>query len=213
VWRTVVGGSRAYVRQIADRLSTVYADAPVRAVRRVGDGVVLHDDAGTTHHADRVVIATHADQALALLADPTADERGVLGEFDYTVNETILHTDASVLPRNQHAVASWNYLKPSCEGASKVMVSYHMNRLMRLPTAMPILVSLNADDRVDTSTVLARMTYRHPVYTPKSVAAQRLLPSLNSERTAFAGAYHGWGFHEDGCVAGAQAAAAFGAHW
>jgi uncharacterized protein len=213
VWRTVVGGSRGYVARIAERLSAVHADAPVRAVRRSGDGVVLHDDAGTTHHADRVVIATHADQALALLADPTDDERRVLGEFGYTVNETILHTDASVLPRNQHAMASWNYLKPSCQGASRVMVTYHMNRLMRLPTAMPILVSLNADDRVETSAVLARMTYRHPMYTPRSVAAQRLLPDLNTGRTAFAGAYHGWGFHEDGCVAGARAAAAFGAHW
>lgn len=213
VWRTVVGGSRTYVARVVERLSTVHVATPVRAIRRGSHDVTLHDDAGNTHIADRVVIATNADQALSLLADPTARERSVLGAFGYTLNETILHSDISVLPRNPRAMASWNYLKPHCRGASRVMLSYHMNRLMRLPTSTPFLVSLNATDRIEASAVLSRMSYRHPVYTPESVAAQRLLPALNDQRTAFAGAYHGWGFHEDGCVSGVRAAESFGVRW
>lgn len=212
-WRTVVGGSREYVERAAKSLTAVHLATPVRAVRRGAAGVEVRDDADKSYSVSRVVIATHADQALRLLADPTAAERRVLGAFTYSRNETWLHTDDSLLPRHRGARASWNYLKPNCRGADRVLVSYDLNRLMRLDRPTPYLVTLNATDRVRPSSVLARMTYEHPVCTRESVAAQALLPSLRDSRTAFAGAYHGWGFHEDGCAAGVRAAQTFGAGW
>ena len=212
-WRTVVGGSREYVERAAKGLTAVHVGTPARSVRRLPGGVEVRDDAGETHVVDRVVLATHADEALRLLADPTPDEKQVLGAFSYSRNETWLHTDASPLPSAAGARASWNYLKPSCAGSDEVLVSYDMNRLMRLAEPSPYVVTLNATDRVDPSAVLARMTYEHPVYTPESVAAQRSLPGLTTDRTAYAGAYHGWGFHEDGCAAGVRAAAALGVTW
>ncbi|MGH3881723.1 MAG: NAD(P)/FAD-dependent oxidoreductase [Actinophytocola sp.] len=212
-WRTVVGGSRGYVERAVKNLTAVHVGTPVRAVRRGADGVAVRDDADTDHHVDRVVLATHADQALALLVDPTPAEREVLGAFTYSRNETWLHTDDTLLPRSRGAAASWNYLKPDCAGADRVLVSYHMNRLMRLATADEYVVTLGATDRVAEDSVLARMVYEHPVYTPASVAAQGRLGELTSARTAYAGAYHGWGFHEDGCAAGVRAAERFGAGW
>ncbi|TDV53719.1 NAD(P)/FAD-dependent oxidoreductase [Actinophytocola oryzae] len=212
-WRTVVGGSREYVERAAKDLTAVHVGTPVRSVRRFPTGVEIRDDAGAAHVVDRVVLATHADQALHLLADATPEEKQVLGAFTYSRNETWLHTDASLLPESPGARASWNYLKPSCAGSERVIVSYDMNRLMRLGEPGPYVVTLNATDRVDPSSVLARMTYEHPVYTRDSVAAQRSLPSLGTGRTTFAGAYHGWGFHEDGCASGVRAAAEFGVAW
>ncbi|HWM02939.1 MAG TPA: FAD-dependent oxidoreductase [Actinophytocola sp.] len=212
-WKTVTGGSRTYVERAVKHLTAVHVGTPVRAVRRHAAGVEVRDDADQAHRVDRVVLATHADQALALLADPTAAERAVLGAFTYSRNETWLHTDPAPLPASRGAAASWNYLKPSCGGSDRVLVSYHLNRLMRLDTAEPFVVTLGATDRVAPGSVLARMVYEHPVYTPASVAAQRRLPELAGPRTAFAGAYHGWGFHEDGCAAGVRAAEWFGAGW
>lgn len=213
-WRTVVGGSHTYVERAAKSLTAVALSTPVRAVLRHADGVTVRDDADTEYHADHVVIATHPDQALALLADPTDAERAVLGAFSYSRNETWLHTDTSVLPRASSARASWNYLKPGCrDRAGAPLVSYHMNRLQRLAEPLDYVVTLNGDGRVAPESVLARMTYHHPVYTPESVAAQRRLPELTTASTAYAGAYHGWGFHEDGCTAGVRAAAAFGVTW
>jgi len=117
-------------------------------------------------------------------------------------------------PRSSGARASWNYLKPHCRSdGGPVLVSYHMNPRMRLTELQDYLVTLNATDRIADSSVIARMQYEHPVYTPESVAAQRLLPELNTGPTAFAGAYHGWGFHEDGCTSGVRAAAALGVDW
>jgi predicted NAD/FAD-binding protein len=212
-WKTVVGGSRAYVERAVKNLTAVHVATPVRAVRRLPGGVAVRDDADAEHRVDGVVLATHADEALALLADPTPAERAVLGGIPYSRNETWLHTDASLLPRARGAAASWNYLKPDCGGADRVLVSYHMNRLMRLPAAEPYVVTLGATDRVDERAVVAKMVYEHPVYTPESVAAQRRLPEIAGARTAYAGAYHGWGFHEDGCAAGVRAAEQFGAGW
>ncbi|WP_033443469.1 NAD(P)/FAD-dependent oxidoreductase [Saccharothrix sp. NRRL B-16314] len=213
-WRTVVGGSRAYVDRAAKQLTAVHLSTPVRAVTRTAHGVEVRDDGDELHRVDKVVVATHPDQALALLADPTDDERAVLGAFRYSPNETWLHTDSSLLPRSPRARASWNYLKPHCRSDDgPVLVSYHMNRLMRLAEPQDYLVTLNATDRVGQSSVIARMRYEHPVYTPESVAAQRLLPRLDTGSTTFAGAYHGWGFHEDGCASGVRAAAALGVDW
>ncbi|MFC8348557.1 NAD(P)/FAD-dependent oxidoreductase [Streptomyces sp. NPDC057280] len=214
VWRTVRDGSRTYVDRIAERLPEIRTGTPVRAVRRHADGAEVTADDGTTASYDSVVIAVHPDQALRLLADATPQEKEVLGAFRYSRNSTLLHTDTGLLPRARGARASWNYLMPACEaGADRVRVSYDMNRLQRLDAAETYVVTLGGDDRVDPGRVLARMVYEHPVYTPESVAAQHRLPELNSPVCAFAGAYHGWGFHEDGCRSGAEAAATLGEPW
>lgn len=213
-WKTVVGGSRMYVERAAKNLTAVHVSTPVRAVTRHAAGVEVRDQAGEAHWADRVVIATHADQALALLADPSPAEKDVLGAFTYARNETWLHNDPTLLPQHPRARASWNYLKTTCRGdADGVGISYDLNRLMRLSISDNYVVTLNPIGRVDRSSVIASMTYEHPVYTPESLAAQRQLAGLNGPRTAFAGAYHGWGFHEDGCASGVRAAASFGAGW
>jgi predicted NAD/FAD-binding protein len=175
---------------------------------------VAVDVDGDTLPFDAAVVATHPHQALALLSEPTADETEVLGALTYTANPTVLHTDRSLLPRSARAQASWNYVMDGCASdASTVLVSYDMNRLQRLDAPETFVVTLNGTDRVDPATVLDRMDYEHPAYTPESVAAQRRLPSLNDERIAFAGAYHGWGFHEDGARSGVAAAEAVGGRW
>ncbi|GAA0635135.1 FAD-dependent oxidoreductase [Kutzneria viridogrisea] len=213
-WKTVVGGSKRYVERAVKGLSAVQVSTPVRAVRRGADHVEVRDESDQAHEFDKVVVATHPDQALRLLADPTAAESAVLGAFQYSRNETWLHSDTSVLPVAEGARASWNYLKPSCrDEGGPVLVSYHMNRLMRLREPVPYVVTLNATERVAPESVLAKMVYEHPVYTPESLAAQRRLPELADGTTAFAGAYHGWGFHEDGCASGVRAAESLGAPW
>ncbi|ALE80984.1 amine oxidase [Pseudonocardia sp. AL041005-10] len=212
-WRTVTGGSRSYVDRVVKQLPAVRTATPVRSVLRSTAGVEVRDDADTVAAFDHVVLATHPDQALAVLGDgATADERAVLGAFTYSRNETWLHHDTSLLPRRPGARASWNYLKPACTDTAEapVLVSYDMNRLMRLTDPDDWVVTLNGAGRIDPDAVVARMTYEHPVYTPDSVAAQRRLPELNTPVTAYAGAYHGWGFHEDGCASGVRAARALG---
>ncbi|MCX4993062.1 MULTISPECIES: NAD(P)/FAD-dependent oxidoreductase [unclassified Streptomyces] len=214
VWRTVTGGSRSYVDQLAKQFDAVHTSTPVRSVRRHADGVEITTEDGTTASYNSVVIAVHPDQALRLLADPSPAEREVLGAFRYSRNTTLLHTDTALLPRATGARASWNYLMPDCDtDADRVRVSYDMNRLQRLDAPETYVVTLGGQDRVDPARVLARMEYEHPVYTPESVAAQRRLPPLNGPVTAYAGAYHGWGFHEDGCRSGVEAAAALGVTW
>jgi predicted NAD/FAD-binding protein len=213
-WRTVVGGSRAYVERIAKQLTSVRTGVPVRALRRVAGGVDVHAGDGRAERFSRVVVATHPDQALRLQDPPTQAEREVLGAFRYTSSQVLLHTDARLLPQAPAARASWNYLLPGCRGrAGQVTVSYHLNRLMGLTEPVGYLVTLNGADRVGPDRVLARMTYRHPLYTANSVAAQRRLAGLNTPVIAYAGAYHGWGFHEDGCRSGVQAARSLGVRW
>ncbi|MFE2141974.1 NAD(P)/FAD-dependent oxidoreductase [Streptomyces sp. NPDC059456] len=213
-WKTVTGGSAAYVQRVAKEISNVRTATPVERVDRIPGGVLVGTEDGTTDAFDAVVIATHPDQALRLLADPTRDEQRILGAIRYEANSTVLHTDTALLPRSRRARASWNYHLDDCRpGTQGVRVSYDMTRLQRLPGRTGYVVSLNAGDRIDPEHVLARMDYAHPVYTPESVAAQRALPRLNTRVTAFAGAYHGWGFHEDGCRSGVRAAAALGVRW
>ncbi|WP_327280401.1 MULTISPECIES: FAD-dependent oxidoreductase [unclassified Streptomyces] len=213
-WKTVTGGSAAYVGRAAKEISNVRTATPVNRVDRIPGGVLVGTEDGTTDAYDAVVIATHPDQALRLLADPTRDEQRILGTFRYEANSTVLHTDTALLPRSRRARASWNYHLDDCHpGTQGVRVSYDMTRLQQLPGDPGYVVSLNAGDRIDPERVLARMEYAHPVYTPESVAAQRALPRLNTRVTAFAGAYHGWGFHEDGCRSGVRAAAALGVRW
>jgi predicted NAD/FAD-binding protein len=213
-WLTVAGGSASYVERIAKQLAVVRPGARVTRCRRLAAGaeVTFTDAAGDrTERFDAVVLATHPDQALAILADPTGAEREVLGAFRYSRNETVLHTDASVLPRCRAVRASWNYALASCTPDAQVRVSYDMSRLQRLPGRY--VVTLNAARAIAPGQVIARMDYEHPVYDPASVAAQRRLPELNDGQTAFAGAYHGWGFHEDGCRAGLAAAISLGGRW
>jgi predicted NAD/FAD-binding protein len=213
-WYTVVGGSARYVERAAKGLTAVQTSTPVRTVTRVSDGVEVRDDADELARYDGVVIATHPHQALAMLSAPTPAERDVLGAIGYTVNPTLLHTDTSVLPRTKRAAASWNYAMPSCDALpTAVHVSYDMNRLQRLDAPQTYIVTLNGADRVDPGKIIDRMTYEHPIYTTASVAARGRLPDLNDHRVTFAGAYHGWGFHEDGCRAGVAAAAALGVTW
>jgi uncharacterized protein len=208
-WLTVTGGSRQYVDAVADRLDAIRSGVPVRSVQRHPDGIAVTVADGNTTDYDRVVLATHADQALELLADATPTEKAVLGPFEYSRNETVLHTDTSLLPATKNARASWNYVVRG----DAPLTTYWMNRLQGLETDESYLVTLNGADAVDPAKVIARMDYEHPIYTPKAVAAQQRLRSLNTWRIAFAGAYHGWGFHEDGCRAGVTAAESFGVRW
>jgi predicted NAD/FAD-binding protein len=214
-WRTVTGGSQSYVEKAAKRVHDIRLSTPVRAVRRYPDGVELTDAAGQASRFDAVVIATHPDQALRLLDAPTPAERDVLGAFAYTKNPALLHTDAALLPDHPGVRASWNYELGGCRPGDgpPPRISYDMNRLQSLPVAQDYIVTLGGEKRVDPELVIDRMDYAHPAYTPASVAAQRRLPGLNTGVTAFAGAYHGWGFHEDGCRSGAQAARALGGTW
>jgi predicted NAD/FAD-binding protein len=213
-WRTVVGGSRSYVEKATKELTSVRLATPVRGIHRDADGVAIRDADDGLESYSRVVVATHADTALGLLAEPTVAERDVLGTFGYSHNRTVLHTDKRMLPRARRAQSSWNYLMPSCATASAdVLVSYDMNRLQHLETATPYVVSLNAGGRIDPALVVAQMDYEHPIYNRASVTAQRRLPELNDGRIAFAGAYHGWGFHEDGCRSGVEAARSLGVEW
>lgn len=216
-WFTVQGGSRTYVDKIGAQLPAVRVRRPVRDVTRHADGVEIRagvDGSGEVHQFDRVVIATHADQALALLSDPSGAEVQTLKAFRYSRNDTLLHTDASILPRAKGARASWNYLMTSCSDLDDAtVVTYWMNRLQGHESPQDYLVTLNARDRIDPATIIAEMDYEHPIYTPEAVAAQGSLAGLATERTVFAGAYHGWGFHEDGCRSGVEAARAFGVDW
>jgi predicted NAD/FAD-binding protein len=215
-WRTVTGGSREYVERVASGLAKVRVSSPVREVRRFPDGVEVRDASGEVAAFDAAVIATHPDQALRLLEAPTPAEQSVLGAFRYTPNETVLHTDARLLPPRDAVRASWNYSMSCREGGSAPRISYYMNRLQGQPMGEgnpDYVVTLGAREHIDPGQVLAVMDYAHPEYTRESVAAQRLLPGLNTGVTAFAGAYHGWGFHEDGCRSGVAAAQALGGSW
>ncbi|WP_308015103.1 NAD(P)/FAD-dependent oxidoreductase [Nocardia coffeae] len=215
VWRTVVGGSARYVAKVAARLEEIRTGTPVFTVAEQPDGVIVTDSAGARRF-DAVVVATHPRQALAMLDAPSPAARSVLGAMPYSVNHAQLHTDESLLPRARRARASWNYLVPRGNaGAAGVIVTYDITRLMRLDDVADrrFLVTLGGAGLVDPGRVIAEMTYEHPIYTPESVAAQRRLPELDTDRLAFAGAYHGWGFHEDGARSGLRAAERIGGRW
>jgi predicted NAD/FAD-binding protein len=216
-WYTVAGGSRTYVERLAARLPDVRSAAAVTDVTRRPEGVQIRHASGgaiSVTTFDRVVLATHADQALNLLTDPSDHEVQTLKAFGYSRNETLLHTDSGVLPEATQARASWNYRMTTCSSLNEpTVVSYWMNRLQGLDSPQNYLVTLNARERIDPDSVLAVMDYEHPIYTPESVAAQSRLSGLATDRTVYAGAYHGWGFHEDGCRSGVEAARHFGVIW
>jgi predicted NAD/FAD-binding protein len=214
-WKTVTGGSRVYVAAVIRGLGDAVSGNAAVAVERDADGVTVTDASGAARRFDRVVIATHPDQALRMLADPTAAELRVLGSFSYASNETVLHTDGSLLPRSSGARASWNYLLEACSTSMpQVAVTYHLNRLQALDEPTQYCVTLNQSRRIAPAAEISRIVYEHPIYTLDSLEAQRRLPMLSGvNNTAFCGAYHGWGFHEDGCVSGVRAALALGCAW
>lgn len=212
-WRVVRGGSRTYVDAMAARWDVrVRLATPVRGVARDADGVTVRADAGAERF-DHVVMACHGDQALKLLEDASAAERVVLGAMTWQSNDTVLHTDASLLPTRRKAWAAWNAYVPATPGAD-CTVSYCMNLLQGLPVSTPLVVTLNRTHAVDPARVLVRRAYRHPTYTPLSVAARARKAEIQGvRRTWFAGAYWGWGFHEDGIRSGVEVAQALGAAW
>jgi predicted NAD/FAD-binding protein len=210
VWRTVVGGSRNYVRKLAACVQEVRSAAPVRAVRRREDGVEVFDATGAARVYDDVVIAAHADDALGLIEAPTREETRLLGAFRYLDNAAILHTDASAMPKRRAAWSSWNYLSRGHGADRRLTVSYWMNRLQPLGRRPDVFLSLN-HDAIAADKVLRRASYRHPLFDAAAFAAQRELWSLQGrDGLWFCGAYFGFGFHEDGLQAGLAVAEALG---
>jgi predicted NAD/FAD-binding protein len=199
-WRTVAGGSHRYVeRLIAPFSERVLLSRPVTAIRRLADHVEVTARGHEPQRFDRVIIATHSDQALGMLADPSDREREILGAIPYQGNDVVLHTDRRLLPRRRRAWASWNYHLDSDGGASSV--TYHMNRLQRLDAPEELCVTLNLADRIAPELVLGRWSYSHPVYTSAGMAAQRRRKEIDGvDGIHYCGAYWGWGFHEDGVV-------------
>jgi predicted NAD/FAD-binding protein len=214
-WQTVAGGSRSYVDAFLRRFAgTVRTACRVEALLREEGGVRVRFG-GTEERFDHAVVATHADEALALLADPSEEERRLLGAWRYSRNLTILHTDASVLPRARSAWASWNYARErGAAPGDPVSLTYHMNRLQGLRTREEYLVTLNRRAAVAPDRVIESVEFAHPLYTREAVATQALLPGLNgTRRTWFCGAYFHNGFHEDAVRSGVEAARSLGAAW
>ncbi|TZF90363.1 NAD(P)/FAD-dependent oxidoreductase [Cognatilysobacter lacus] len=212
-WRVVRGGSSTYIHalQSAWRVRE-RVGCPVLALRRDAEGVEVTYPGGVERF-DQVVVACHSDQALSLLADADERETSILGSIPYQSNDTVLHTDAALLPRNPRAWAAWNAFVPA-DPAQACTVSYCMNVLQSVQTSSPLVVTLNRTDAIDPARILRRRTYSHPVYTHASVAAQARRHEIQGARhTWFAGAYWGWGFHEDGIRSAADVARALGAHW
>lgn len=204
-WRTVTGGSRRYVEALVRSFRhRLRLNAPVGRIRRDAGGVDVHTQDMGWERYDAVVIATHADQALALNEQPTDEERKALGAIPYRRNVAVLHTDRRVLPRAAAAWASWNTQVDDCTyHRAPLRMTYHMNRLQRLPDDPSYCVTLNDEERIDPALVLARHAYEHPVYTTAGLRARDTLRAMNGRRrTFYCGAYLGNGFHEDGVRAG-----------
>jgi predicted NAD/FAD-binding protein len=206
-WRTVTGGARNYVERIVAPLGDrVRLSSAVRRIERFEDRVELTVAGAEPESFDEVVIATHSDQALRMLADPSDAECEVLGAIPYQRNDAVLHTDRSMLPSRRRAWASWNYhLQDRPSGRSTV--TYHMNRLQSLHTKTQICVTLNRSDDIDPERVIRAIPYDHPVYTKAGLAAQGRWEEISGvRRTHFCGAYWGYGFHEDGVMSGTRVA-------
>jgi predicted NAD/FAD-binding protein len=210
-WKSVPGGARRYVLALAERVSgLVRTGARVARVARQKRGVTLTLAGGETLVYDAVVLASHADETLALLADPSEDERAVLGAFAYQPNDTVLHTDEAVLPRSRAARAAWNFVSDG-HGDAPVAVHYQLNVLQQLPVRTRVLVSLNSVQPIVDDRVVERFVSAHPQFSREAIAAQARLGDIQGRRnTWFAGAWTRYGFHEDGLLSGLAVAEAFG---
>jgi uncharacterized protein len=200
-WRTVAGGSIRYVEAIiAPWRERIRLRAPVRAIERQSDGVRIEAEGWGSEDFDQVVIATHSDQALEMLIDPSEAEREILAAIPYRRNEAVLHTDTALLPRRRAAWSSWNFHLTE-KPAAVTTVTYWMNNLQRLRAKREFLLTLNRGEAIDPEKVLHRFSYEHPVYTAEGVAAQARHSQISGvRRTHYCGAYWGWGFHEDGVL-------------
>lgn len=212
-WRTVTGGSRKYLQKLLRPLGDrVRLGCGIRSIRREEDRVVITDDQGVTRSFDKVIIAAHSDQALKMLSDPTPAETALLSSVPYHANRVILHRDAGLMPKRRKVWASWNYLRSAkpC-GTQGVAVSYWMNRLQGIDARCPLFVTLNPEREPAPGSVFAEFSYDHPQFDARSMDAQRRLKSIQGDNnTFFAGAWTGYGFHEDGLASGLAAAEALG---
>ncbi|HSO42997.1 MAG TPA: FAD-dependent oxidoreductase [Rhodospirillales bacterium] len=207
-WRTVTGGSQAYVKRLTasfgDRITV---NARVSAVNRTPAGVIINDANGAITRFDHVVVAAHADQALAMLADPSDDERRLLGAFHYSRNTAILHRDEALMPKRKGVWSSWNYIG----GTDQVCVTYWMNRLQNLDPRVPLFVTLNPTQPPARGKILRSFQYDHPMYDAAALEAQGRLDRLQGRRnTWYCGSYFGAGFHEDALSSGLAAAELLG---
>ncbi|MDP4734122.1 MAG: FAD-dependent oxidoreductase, partial [Limnohabitans sp.] len=205
-WFSVVGGARNYVEKILAGVHDKRLNTPVRLIERDAQGVRIITD-GHAERFDQVVIATHTDQALSLLRQASGEERSLLGAIRYQDNRAVLHTDASVLPANPKTWAAWNYERAASSEreSSRVCLHYLLNRLQRIPFAQPVVVSLNPLQDIDPATIVGEYDYAHPVFDLAAIEAQKRLPLLQGQQhTWYAGAWTGYGFHEDGLKSGLQ---------
>ena len=209
MWRTVQGGGREYVKKIAAQLDDIRLACPVRAVTRAADGLTVAHDGGCERF-DQVVMACHSDQALRLLGQQaTANERDLLGAIRYQPNRAVLHTDTALLPQKRAAWAAWNYERAAQKNTEQAQVCLHylINVLQPLPWQKPVVVSLNPVREPDPSTVIQEIAYDHPVFDQAAIDAQARLPAIQGTQGVwYAGAWCGYGFHEDGFQAGLRAA-------
>lgn len=212
-WRTVTGGSRQYVKRLAQGITDISLGCGARAVRRSGDGVIVVDEAGIERVFDHVVLATHADISLRLLTDAGARERAVLGAFRYQANTAVLHRDGNLMPRRRRAWSSWNYVgRSGRRTGGPLCVTYWMNHLQRLRGIGDVFVTLNPDRPIASDQIIRTIDYAHPVFDLGTEAAQADLGAIQGVGGIWhCGAWAGWGFHEDGLQAGLAVAEALGA--
>jgi predicted NAD/FAD-binding protein len=202
-WRVITGGSKRYAEQLTRPFrDRIHLKSPVAGLSRYPDHVEVRCDVHRREcrrfRFDAVVLACHSDQALAMLADPSPQEKEILGAIPYQENEAVLHTDASLLPRRRLAWAAWNYQLTNMP-SDRAVVTYYMNRLQNLSAPVEFCVTLNHSEAISPASILKRISYHHPVYSHEAVAAQQRHREINGlNRTYFCGAYWGFGFHEDG---------------
>jgi len=207
-WFTVTGGAKHYVEKLLRHIPHTHLQTPVKRIERNDSGARVFTETGSEVF-DAVVLACHADQALSLLAQPTPQEQALLGAIRYHPNKAVLHTDTSVMPKKKLAWAAWNYERATDLGleSSRVCLHYWINRLQPLPFSQDVVVSLNPVRAIDPSKVLGAYDYAHPVFDLGAIKAQSQLPSLQGQQnTWYAGAWMGYGFHEDGFKTGRDAA-------
>jgi predicted NAD/FAD-binding protein len=211
-WQHILGGSRTYVEGVVAALlkgnTQLRTGLAVTSLKRNHGRVTIQLDEGSSEGFDAVVVAVHADQALALLADPSSEETALLSRFTYQTNEATLHCDEDVMPRERGAWASWNYERESCDDADAVCITYHLNRLQgHSNTAHQYFLTLNRRAPVNHNKVLAHFRFAHPLFSAGALQAQRCLKERGMlHQTCFAGSYLGYGFHEDAIASGLAAA-------